>query len=142
MDVDPRVEDLTEDEADGENSSEEPLSSSSSASGSSSSGLYDDGRQMFLSVPVIDVDIYPSENDKPIPVPGPSMARSMVMLPGPSVLTSLVPIEEEVDLMTDPWFIPPSLRGGEARPDVEVKEESEEETRKVAGTPEFWADYD
>jgi hypothetical protein len=47
-----------------------------------------------------------------------------------------------VDLNNDVRFIPPHFRGGEARPDVEVKEESEEETGKVAGTPEFWADYD
>jgi hypothetical protein len=145
MDVDPRVEDLTEDEADGENSSEEPLTGSSSGSDSSSSGLYDDGRQMFLSVPIIDVDAYPSENNEPIPVPGPSMARSMVMLPGPSVLRSLIPIKEEVDLMTDPRFIPPMLRGGEAGPDVDPQEEVKEEESegKVAGTPEFWAgDYE
>jgi hypothetical protein len=142
MDVDLQVEDLTRSsEADGENSLEEPLSGSSSGSGSSSLGLYDNGRQMFPSVPVIDIDAYPSENDEPIPVPGPSVARFMVMLPGPSVLTSLVPIEEEVDLMTDPRFILPMLHGGEAGPDVDVKEESEEETGKVAGTPEFWADY-
>jgi hypothetical protein len=138
MDVDPRVEDLTgSDRADGENTSEEPLSGSSSDSGLGSLGLYDNGRQTFLSVPVIDVDVDPAENVKPIPVRGPSMA----MLPGPSVLRSLVPIEE-VDLMNDPRFIPPSLCGGGARPDVEVKEESEEETGKVAGTLEFWADYD
>jgi hypothetical protein len=141
MDVDLRVEDLTgSEDSDGENSSEEPLSGLSSGSGSSSSGLYDDGRQMFLSVPVIDVDAYPSENDEPIPVLGPSMARSMAMLPGPSVLTSLIPIEEVVDLNNDVRFIPLSLRGGEAG--LDVKEESEEETGKVAGTPEFWADYD
>ena len=66
----------------------------------------------------------------------------MAMLPGPSVLRSLIPIEEEEDLMNDPWFIPPSLRGGEAGLGVEVKEESEEETGKVTRTPEFWADYD
>jgi hypothetical protein len=139
MDVDPRVEDLTgSDEADGENSSEEPLSGSSSGSSLSSSGLYDDGRQTFLSVPIVNVDGDPAENVEPLPVCGPSMA----MLPGPSVLRSLVPIEEEEDLLNDPWFIPPSLHGGGAGPDVEVKEESEEETRKVAGTLEFWADYD
>jgi hypothetical protein len=139
MDVDLRVKDLTgSDEADGENSSEEPLSGLSSDSGLSSSGLYDDGRQTFLSVPVINVDVNPAENVEPIPVCGPSMA----MLPGPSVLRSLVPIEEEEDLMNDPRFIPPSLRGGEVGPDMEVKEESGEETGKVAGTPEFWADYD
>jgi hypothetical protein len=139
MDVDPQVEDLTgSDEADGENSLEEPLSGSSSDSGSGSSGLYDDGRQTFLSVPIIDVDVDPTKNVEPLPVHGPSMA----MLPGPSVLRSLIPIEEEEDLMNNPRFIPPSLCGGEAGPDVEVKEELEEETGKVAGTPEFWADYD
>jgi hypothetical protein len=145
MDVDPQVEDLTEDEADGENSSEEPLTGSSSGSDSSSSGLYGDGRQMFLSVPVIDVDAYPSKNDEPIPVPGPSMARSMAMLPGPSVLRSLIPIEEEEDLLTDPRFIPPHYHGGEAGPDVDPQEEVKEEEPegKVAGTPEFWAgDYE
>jgi hypothetical protein len=149
MDVDPRVEDLTGSEfGDGENSSEDPLSHpGSSPSGSSSSGsssLYDDGRQMFISVPIINVDEAPSENEEPIPVAGPSVVRSraVAMLPGPSVLTSLIPIEEEVDVLNDPRFIPPHFRGGEAGPDVEVKEESEEETGKVAGTPEFWADYD
>jgi hypothetical protein len=77
MDVDPRVEDLTGSDADEENSSEEPLSQpGSSPSGSSSSGsssLYNDGRQMFISVPIIDVDEAPSENDEPIPVAGPSV---------------------------------------------------------------------
>jgi hypothetical protein len=106
MDVDPQVEDLTgSDKADGENSSEEPLSGSSSDSGSGSSGLYDDGRQTFLSVPIIDVDVNPTENVELLPARGPSMA----MLPGPSVLRSLIPIEEEEDLMNDPRFIPPSL---------------------------------
>ena len=141
MDVDPQVEDLTRsDEADGENSSEEPLSGSSSDSGSGSLGLYNDGRQTFLSVPIINVDVDPAENIEPLPVCGPSTAT----LPGPSVLRSLIPIEEEVDLMNDLRFILPSLRGGEAGPDVEVKEEDEEEeTGKVSGTPEFWADvYD
>jgi hypothetical protein len=81
MDVDPRVEDLTgSDFGDGENSSEDPLSQpGSSPSGSSSSGsssLYDDGRQMFISVPIIDVDETPLENEEPIPVAGPSMVRS------------------------------------------------------------------
>jgi hypothetical protein len=135
MDVDPRVEDLTgSDFGDGENSSEDPLSQpGSSPSGSSSSGsssLYDDGRQMFISVPIIDVDEAPLENEEPIPVPGPSMVRSraVAMLPGPSVLTSLIPIEELVDLNNDVRFIPPHFRGGEAGPDVEVKEESEEES--------------
>jgi hypothetical protein len=144
MDVDPRVEDLTEEDADGENSSEEPLTGSSSGSDSGSSSLYDDGRQMFLSVPVIDVDEYPSENDKPIPIPGPSVARSMVMLPGPSVLTSLILIEDAIDLNNDVRFIPPHYRGGEAGPDVDPQEEVKEEELegKVAGTPEFWADYD
>jgi hypothetical protein len=61
------------------------------------------------------------------------------MLPGPSVLTSLIPIEEEVDFNNDVRFIPPQLRGSmEAGPDVEVKEESD--NGKVVGTPEFWAD--
>ena len=46
MNIDVPAKDLTESEdADGENSSEEPLSGSSSGSGSSSSGLYDDSRQ-------------------------------------------------------------------------------------------------
>ena len=140
MDVNPWVKDLTGlDEADGENSLEEPLSGLSSDSSSSSSGLYNDGRQTFLSVPIIDIDVNPAENVKLLPVRGPSM----VMLPGPSVLRSLILIKEEEDLMNDPRFIPPSLRGGEAGPDVEVKEELEEETGKVAGTLEFWAgDYE
>jgi hypothetical protein len=140
MDVDPQVEDLTRsNEADGENSSEEPLSGSSSRSDSDGLDLYDDGRQTFLSVPIIDVDEDPTKNIEPVPVRGPSM----VMLPGPSVLRSLIPIEEEMDVMNDPWFIPPSLCGGKARPDIKVKEEEEEETGKVTGTPEFWADdYD
>jgi hypothetical protein len=140
MDVDPRAKDLTRsDEADGENSSEEPLSGlSSSRSNSDGSGLYDDGRQTFLSVPIVDVNEDPAKNVEPLPVCGPSM----VMLPGPSVLRSLIPIEEEVDLLNNMRFIPLSLRGGEAGPDIKVKEE-EEETGKVAGTLEFWADvYD
>jgi hypothetical protein len=58
------------------------------------------------------------------------------MLPAPSVLTSLIPIEEEIDFNNDPRFIPPQLRGSmEAGPDVEVKEESDD--GKVAGTPEW-----
>jgi hypothetical protein len=62
------------------------------------------------------------------------------MLPGPSVLTSLIPIEEEIDINNDPRFIPPQLQGSmEASPDVEVKEEESNEG-KVVGTPEFWAD--
>jgi hypothetical protein len=81
-------------------------------------GLYDNGRQTFLSVPIVNVDEDPAKNIKPLPVHGPSMA----MLPGPSVLRSLIPIEEEVDIMNDPRFIPLSLCGGEAGPDVEVKE--------------------
>jgi hypothetical protein len=45
--------------------------------------------------------------------------------------------------MNDPQFIPLSLRGGGAGPDVEEVKEEEEETGKVARTPEFWADvYD
>jgi hypothetical protein len=138
MDVNLWVKDLTRsDEADGENSSEEPLSGSSSDSGSGL-GLYDNGRQTFLSVPIVNVDEDPAENIKLLPVHGPSMA----MLPGPSVLRSLIPVEEEVDVMNDLQFIPPSLCGGGAGPDVEEVEE-EEETGKVARTPEFWADvYD
>jgi hypothetical protein len=77
MDIDPRVKDLTGSEADGENSSEEPLSqpglSPSGSSLSGSSSLYDDGSQMFISVPIIDVDEAPSENEEPIPVAGPSV---------------------------------------------------------------------
>ena len=66
----------------------------------------------------------------------------MVMLPGPSVLKSLILIEEDIDVLSNLWFIPPSLHGGEAGLDVEVKEEDESEG-KVAGTPEFWAgDYE
>ena len=70
------------------------------------------------------------------------------MLPGPSILTSLIPIEEDMDVLTDPQFIPPSLRGDDtAGPDVPVEEEvevkEEEMEGKVAGTPEFWAgDYE
>jgi hypothetical protein len=73
MDVDPQVVDLTSDKADGENSLEEPLSGSSSDSGSDGSNLYDDGRQIFLSVPIINVDGDPSENLVAILVPGPSI---------------------------------------------------------------------
>jgi hypothetical protein len=138
MDVDPQVKDLTGSKADGENSLEEPLSGLLSDSGSGGSDLYDDGRQTFLSVPIINVED-PAENVEPLPVCGPSMA----MLPGPSVLRSLIPIKEEMDIMNDPRFIPPSLCGGEAGPDIDVKEEEEEETGKVAGTPEFWTgDYE
>ena len=152
MDVDVQVEDLTGSEADDEETSggevmSSPTGSSSSGSRSSGSSLYDDGRQMFISVPIIDVDKAPSENEGPIPVAGPSVVRSRVvaMLPGPSILTSLIPIEEEdVDVLTDPRFIPPSLQGDDtAGPDVPVEEEEvkeEELEGKVTGTPEFWAD--
>jgi hypothetical protein len=79
MDVDLWVKDLTRsDKADGENSSEEPLSGSSSDPGSGL-GLYNNGRQTFLSVPIVNIDEDPAENIKPLPVHGPSMA----MLPGP-----------------------------------------------------------
>ena len=151
MDVDVQIEDLTGSEADDKETSGGEVASSptGSSSGSSSSGpssLYDDGRQMFISVPIIDVDEAPSENEEPIPVAGPSVVRSraMAMLPGPSVLMSLIPIEEEdVDVLMDPRFIPPSLRGDDAAgPDVPVEEEEvkeEEEEGKVAGSPEFWA---
>ena len=150
MDVDQQVEDLTGSEADDEETSggevvSSPTGSSSSGSGSSGSSLYDDGRQMFISVPIIDVDEAPLENEEPLPVAGPSVVRSraVAMLPGPSILTSLIPIEEDVDVLTDPRFIPPSLQGDDiAGPDVPVEEEEvkeEESEGKVAGTPEFWA---
>ena len=152
MDVDPQVEDLTGSEADDEETSDGEVASSPTGSSSSGSGLlglslYDDGRQMFISVPIIDVDEAPLENEEPIPVAGPSVVRSraMAMLPGPSILTSLIPIEEDVDVLTDPRFIPPSLWGDDtAGPDVPVEEEEvevkeEEPEGKVAGTPEFWA---
>ena len=104
-----------------------------------------------ISVPIIDVDEAPSENEEPIPIAGPSVVRSraVAMLPGPSILTSLIPIEDEdVDVLTDPQFIPPSLRGDDtAGPDIPVDEEAEvkeeEPEGKVIGTPEFWAvDYE
>jgi hypothetical protein len=115
--------------------SEDPLTSLSTGSDSDSSNLYDNSRQTFLSVPIIDVDEDPTKNIEPLPVHGPLMA----MLPGPSVLRSLILIKEDIDVLNNPWSIPPSLCGDlEARLDVEeVKEESEE---KVAGTLEFWAD--
>jgi hypothetical protein len=113
--------------------------SSSSGSSSDNSDLYDNGRQIFLSVPIIDVDENPTGNIKPIPVHGPFMA----MLPGPSVLRSLIPIEEGMDVLNDPRFIPPFLHGNlEAGPDVEVKEGDKSEG-EAAGTLEFWAgDYE
>jgi hypothetical protein len=139
------VEDLTGSEADDEEGSSNKIVSSltgSSSTGSTSSGLdlYDDGSQTFLSVAIIDVDEDPAENVKPLPVRGPSMA----MLPGPSVVRTLVPVE--MDLLNDLRFVPPCLRGGEARLDIDPQEEGEvkeeEEEGKVAGTPEFWAgDY-
>ena len=149
MDVDQQVEDLTGSEADDEETSggevaSSPTGSSSSGSGSSGSSLYDDGSTTFLPVVVHDVDGDPDENSEPIPVRGTSI---LGMLPGPSVLMSLIPIEEDVDVLTDPRFIPPSLRGDDtAGPDVPVEEEvevkEEESEGKVAGTPEFWAgDY-
>ena len=148
MDVDVQVEDLTGSEADDEESSggevaSSPTGSSSSGSGSSGSSLYDDGSTTFLPIVIHDVDGDPDENSEPIPVRGTSV---LGMLPGPSVLMSLIPIEEDVDVLTDPRFIPPSLRGDDsAGPDVSVEEEEvkeEEPEGKVAGTPEFWAgDY-
>ena len=145
MDVDVQVEDLTGSEADDEETSggevaSSPTGSSSSGSGSSGSSLYDDGSTTFLPIVIHDVDGDPDENSEPIPVRGSSI---LAMLPGPSVLMSLIPIEEDVDILTDPRFIPPSLQGDDtAGPDVpeeeaEVKEEEPE--GKVAGTPEFWA---
>ena len=59
----------------------------------------------------------------------------------------LIPIEEEVDILNNPRFIPPSLCGDNtARLDIPQEEEGEvkeeEPEGKVAGTPEFWAgDY-
>ena len=138
MDVDLPVVDPTDsddNETTNETSDAEGLSSSSD---SDNSNLYNDSRQTFLSVPIINVDEDPAENIKPILVYGPSM----VMLPGPSVLKNLILIEEDIDVLNNLWFIPPSLCGGEAGLDVEVKEEDESEG-KVTGTPEFWAgDYE
>ena len=151
MDVDPQVEDLTGLEADDEETSgsevaSSPTGSSSSGSGSSGSSLYDDGSTTFLLVVIHNVDGNPDENSEPIPVRGTSI---LAMLPGPSIVTSLIPIEEDVDVLTDPRFIPPSLRGDDtAGPDVpmedvEVEVKEEEPEGKVAGTPEFWAgDYE
>ena len=146
MDVDVQVEDLTGSEADDEETSggevaSSPTGSSSSGSGSSGSSLYDDGSTTFLPVVIHDVDGDPDENSEPIPVRGSSI---LGMLPGPSVLRSLIPIEEDVDVLTDPRFIPPSLRGDDtAGLDVPVEEEEvevkEEPEGKVPGTPEFWA---
>ena len=150
MDVDPRVEDLTGSEADNEETSggevvSSPSGSLSSGSGSSGSSLYDDGRTTFLPVVIHDIDGDPDENSEPIPVREPPV---LAMLLGPSVVMTLVPIEEDVDVLTDLRFIPPSLCGDDiAGPDVlmeedgEVKEEEPE--GKVARTLEFWAgDYE
>ena len=150
MDVDLWVEDLTGSEADDEETSggevaSSPSGSSSSSSGSSGSSLYDNGSTTFLPVVIYDIDGDPDENSEPIPVRGPPV---LAMLPGPSVMTTLVPIEEDVDVLMDPRFIPPSLRGDDtAGPDVlteeEVEVKEEEPEGKVAGTPEFWAgDYE
>ena len=143
MDVDPRVEDLTGSEADDEETSggevaSSPTGSSSSGSGSSGLSLYDDSSTTFLPIVIHNVDGDPDENSEPIPVRGTSV---LGMLPGPSVMMSLIPIEEDVDVLTDPRFIPPSLRGDDtAGPDVPEEEVKEEEPEgKVAGTPEFWA---
>jgi hypothetical protein len=145
MDVDPWVKDLIRSEADDEEGSSNEVASSPSGLSpdlrSSGSSLYDDGSQTFLSVAIINVDEDPAKNIKPLPVCGPILA----MLPGPSVLRSLILIEE-VDVLNDPWFIPPHYRGNEtARPDVDPQEEvevKEEPEGKVAGTLEFWAgDY-
>ena len=148
MDVDLQVEDLTGSEVDNEETSggevvSSPLGSSSSGSGSLGSSLYDGGSTTFLPVVIHDIDGDPTENVEPILVHGPILA----MLPGPSVLRSLIPIEDEVDVLVDLRFIPPSLCGDDtARPDVPQEEEGEvkeeELEGKVAGTPELWAgDY-
>ena len=145
-DINPRVEDLTGSKVDDEETLGGEVVSSpsglSSNSDSNRSSLYNDGSQTFLSVAVIDVDEDPTKNIKPLPVYSPIL----VMLPGPSVLRSLILIEEEVDVLNDPWFIPPSLHGDDtAGPDIPQEEEEvkeEEPEGKVAGTPEFWAgDY-
>ena len=99
MDVDVQVEDLTGSEADDEETSggevaSSPTGSSSSGSGSSGSSLHDDGSTTFLPIVIHDVDGDPDENSEPIPVRGTSV---LAMLPGPSVLMSLIPIEEDVD---------------------------------------------
>ena len=96
-----------------------------------------------MPVVIVDVDEDPAENVEPIPVCGPILA----MLPGPSVLRSLIPIEE-VDINNDVQFIPPHYRRDDhAGPDVPQEEEGEakeeEPEGKVAVTLEFWAgDYE
>ena len=147
MDVDPQVEDLTGSEADNEETSggevaSSPSGSSSSGSGLSGSSLYNNGSTTFLPVIIHDVDGDPDENSEPLLVHGPVL----VMLPGPSVVTTLVLIEEDVDVLNDPQFIPPSLHGDDvAGPDVQEEEreiKEEEPEGKVSGTLEFWAgDY-
>ena len=111
MDVDLQVEDLTGSEVDNEETSggevvSSPLGSSSDLR-SSRSSLYDNDSQSFLSVTIVNVDGDPTENVKLLPVCGLVLA----MFPGPSILRSLIPIEEEVDINNDVWFIPPFLRG-------------------------------
>jgi hypothetical protein len=137
MDVDPPIVDLTDSDKETTNISSGG-SGLSSGSSSDNSDLYDNGRQTFLSVPIIDVDEDPTGNIELIPVHGPFMA----MLPGPSVLRSLILIEEDMGMFSMSRFVPPCLHGNEeAGPDVKVKEE--ESKGKVAGTLEFWAgDYE
>ena len=65
-------------------------------------------------------------------------------MPPVSTVTTLIPIEDDVDILMDLQFIPPSLHGDDtAGPDVPTEEEvevkEEEPEGKVAGTPEFWA---
>ena len=150
MDIDPQVEDLTGSEADDKETSggevaSSPSGLSSSDSGSSGSSLYDDGSTTFLPVVVYNIDGDPDENSEPIPVWEPLV---LALLLGPSVVTTLVLIEEDVDVLMDPRFIPPSLRGSNvAGLDVPTEEEGEvkeeEPEGKVAGTLEFWAgDYE
>jgi hypothetical protein len=74
-----------------EETTNESLSGSSSGSDSNNSELNDNSRQTFLSVPIIDVDEDPAEKVNLIPVCGPILA----MLPGPSVLRSLILIKED-----------------------------------------------
>jgi hypothetical protein len=100
---------------------------------SDNSDLYNNGRQPFLSVPIINIDEDPAENIELTPVHGFILA----VLPGPSVIHQLIPIEEDFG-----EGVPPCLQGSQdARSDVEVKKEELE--GKVTGTLEFWAgDYE
>jgi hypothetical protein len=124
MDMDPPVVDLTNsDDEETTNKSSGGSEGSSSGTDSDDSELYNNGRQTFLSIPIINVDEDPAKNVEPIPIHG----SILVMLPGPSVLRSLIPIEEDCgEGLSDVRFIPPCLCGDlEARLDIKVKEELE-----------------